>query len=335
MLKNARVLRLAFSVARHRLCKIHPVEVQAAVTNRCDGRCVFCVCPFSQVSEMNTAQWADTIRQLGRHGTLRIKFQGGEPTLREDFAELCAAARSAGMIASAVTHGGHIAANPRLLDGLDEVVLSMDARNPEIHDQLRGKGTHGRALRAMDLALSAGKRVYVNMVASKPTLGEIEPLLRLCEERGVGFHAQPLNLGWHYSERNQRALALSNDEIREMHRQLARWKRAGRPLMFAAETYEKVTRWPDYDVHTRTVAGLSSCMAGRDYIHIEPNGDVHPCGIHEGEFTPKNVLVDGFTGAVENARRHTCSDCWIAYLNERKALFGLKPYAVRAFLLRR
>lgn len=333
---RARQLRIALAVARHRFRSIHPFEVQASLTNRCDYRCVFCACPLNPKNEMDTVQWTDTIRQLGRHGTLRIKFQGGEPTLRNDFSELCAAAKAAGIITSVVTNGGRISANPELLESLDEIVLSLDSIDPKVHDRIRGAGALERALKTMDFALVAGKRVYVNMVACRWTYDDMEPLLRFCEARGVGFHAQPLNLGWHYFDKAQEALALTDAEIRSMHRTLAQWKRAGRPLMFAAQTYQDVAAWSDYGEHTRKSKGArSSCMAGRDYIHIEPNGDVHPCGIHAADFTPRNVITDGFSAAVKNAGRHNCADCWIAYLNERKALFGLRPYAVCAFLQRR
>jgi MoaA/NifB/PqqE/SkfB family radical SAM enzyme len=69
-------------------------------------------------------------------------------------------------------------------------------------------------------------------------------------------------------------------------------------------------------------------MAGRYYIHIEANGDVHPCGLHGATFAPKNAARDGVDAAVQHARHHDCADCSLAYLNERKALFALSPPAV-------
>ena len=72
----------------------------------------------------------------------------------------------------------------------------------------------------------------------------------------------------------------------------------------------------------------SSCMAGRYYIHLDANGDVHPCGLHTGTFRAKNLLRDGFEAALLHARRHDCGDCCLAYLNERKAVFGLHPRAL-------
>jgi MoaA/NifB/PqqE/SkfB family radical SAM enzyme len=99
--------------------------------------------------------------------------------------------------------------------------------------------------------------------------------------------------------------------------------------MFAAATYENVTRWEDYgELARRTGNGNSQCMAGRYYIHIEPNGDVHPCIQHAAAFTPKNLVRDGFEAALANAQQHDCGNCFSAYLNERKALFGMQPRAL-------
>jgi hypothetical protein len=38
--------------------------------------------------------------------------------------------------------------------------------------------------------------------------------------------------------------------------------------------------------------------------------------------------------AFGHAQYHDCGDCWAAYLNERKALFGLKPAVLRELFRR-
>ena len=75
-------------------------------------------------------------------------------------------------------------------------------------------------------------------------------------------------------------------------------------------------------------------MAGKDYFHIEPNGDVLPCALNESNFTPKNILEDGLEEAMSHARHHNCWDCWMVYMNERKVVFGLKPEALLEVLRR-
>jgi MoaA/NifB/PqqE/SkfB family radical SAM enzyme len=318
----------------HRFREVHPFEVQAVLLNACNLRCVYCLCPDVKTALMTTEQWRDIIRRLGALGTIRIKFQGGEPTMRQDFRQLCAEAKRAGIVTAVTTNGLPVFERPELLDYLDEVIFSFDSVSPEINDRLRGRGSHEKVVKAMGLALGRGLKTYVNMVVTTETLGGLEAMLEFCEARGARLHAQPVNLDWQFGDKEAGHLALSQEQVREMHVRMAQWKRKGRGLMFCANTYQRTAGWPDYGVTATRSVGDSPCMAGKDYIDIQPNGDVHPCGVHKANFTPKNIIRDGLTEALRNARRHDCADCWIVYLNERKAVFSLKPRALLEILRR-
>ena len=112
------------------------------LTNACNLRCAYCRCPDVKIEMMTTAQWVETIDGLGSHGTMRIKYQGGEPTLRTDFRTICAASQAAGIITAVVTNGLQFAAKPELFDHLDEIVFSLDSATPEHTDKMRGAGVH-------------------------------------------------------------------------------------------------------------------------------------------------------------------------------------------------
>jgi MoaA/NifB/PqqE/SkfB family radical SAM enzyme len=325
---HAHHLRMAARFAAHRFRALHPFEVQAAVLNACNLRCAYCCCPDLKTELLTTAQWTETIRALGALGTMRIKFQGGEPTLRNDFRELCAAAQAAGIRTAVVTNGLQFAAAPALLDHLDEVVFSLDSATPAHTDRMRGAGVHARVVEGIELARARAIRLFINMVVTNQSLEEIEPMLTFCEARGIGLNAQPVVFGRKFYDEAARPFALSDAQVRAMHRRLAEWKRQGRPLMFAAATYENVLDWEDYGAIAARSPQRSSCMAGRFYVHIEPNGDVHPCVQHDAAFTPGNIVRDGLATALAQAQDHDCGDCFSAYLNERKALFGLRPAAL-------
>jgi len=89
---QTRHLKLASHFLAHRWRALHPFEVQAMLLNACNLRCVYCRCPEVKTTLLTTAQWSGIVRRLAALGTMRIKFQGGEPTLRSDFSELCTAA---------------------------------------------------------------------------------------------------------------------------------------------------------------------------------------------------------------------------------------------------
>lgn len=335
-MSRAQQLRFAARYLRHRWSAVHPFEVQAVLLNACNLRCAYCSCPELKTALLSTAQWLDVIASFGRAGTLRLKWQGGEPTIRKDFATLCAAVQRAGILCAVVTNGTRIAEDPSLLEHVDEVVFSLDSMVPELTDAVRGRGVHAAVMRAIAVARQVPKppRLFINMVVMRANYGEMEPMLRFCAAEGIGLNIQPAVFGLPYYDDAARPLALSNDETREMFRTLAAWKRAGVPLMFAAATYENAARWDDFGVLTTPSAGRSSCVMGSVYVHIEANGDVHPCVQSTAGFTPKNLIADGFEAALAHAQQHQCGDCYSAYLNERKALFGLRPAAVAEYLRR-
>jgi len=331
---SSRQMKSGWRYLRHRFNAYHPYEVQAQLLNACDRRCVFCRCPEVESPVLPAAQWRAILRTLAGLGTIRVKFQGGEPTLRPDFREIAAEAKNVGMITAVVTHGIHIASRPELLDFLDEVVISLDSTDQKINDRLRGDGAFSGAVQAINRARAAGLRTYVNMTVCRDNYGGIGTMLEFCEAIGISLNAQPVKFGRMYYREEARNLALTGDQIRSMHEKIVAWKKLGRKLMFSPGAYKPAIAWNDHDVLTVRSRRNSSCVCGKDYIHIEANGDVIPCIQHGASLTPKNIIRDGMMEALRNVRNHDCGDCWTAYLNERKNLFSFKPGALRQFFRR-
>jgi MoaA/NifB/PqqE/SkfB family radical SAM enzyme len=319
---------------RHRLSEVHPFEVQALLLNACNLKCSYCSCPALKTSLLTTEQWLTTLRGLARLGTLRIKFQGGEPTLRHDFKTLCAESRRLGILTAVVTNGIRLVEQPDLYDELDEVVVSVDGPVAELHDAQRGPGTHAVAVEALTQARRRGLPAFAVMVATRDTLPHVEEMLDFTERLGVGLHVQPVIFGRAAFDDGARGIALRDDEVRALHHRLAAWKRAGRRLMFSARVYERVSAWKDFGELTTRSAGTSGCMAGRFYVHIEANGDVWPCHQNGSTLRPKNIVKDGLVEALRHVQNHDCGDCFTAYLNERKQVFGLDPRAVLELIRR-
>lgn len=186
------------------------------------------------------------------------------------------------------------------------------------------------------MSLQRGIRTFVNTVLTRVNLPYLEEMLDFCERMGVVLNVQPAIFGQvDYYDVTARHLALTKEQIETAFNKLSRWKREGRRLMFMPSTYQKVADWHDHNVITVSGNGVSSCMAGKYYVNIEPNGDVIPCTQNGASLTPKNILRDGLEEALRHVQRHDCSDCFMVYLNERKAVFGLKPTAPLEVLRRR
>ena len=329
-----RHLKLASRFAAHRFRQLRPSEVEASLLNPCNIQCVYCLYPQVKMTQMTTEQWLEIIRRLRSLGTLRIKFQGGEPTLRPDFRELCAAVQQAGIIAAVTTNGMIIPTRPELLDYLDEITVSLDSTKREVNDRLRGEGSYSGAVQTIDIALERKLGTIVNMVLTSENVQDLEAMLEFCEARGVPMNAQPVVYGRRYYGNEAQDVTLTPEQIRSVHRRLVEWKQQGRGLVFSAWAYQKAVDWPDYDVLSTRSEGESSCMAGKDFIRIEANGDVLPCVQYDADLLPKNILRDGLEEALRNVQIHNCGDCWRVYYTERKALFGLRPSALREVVRR-
>ena len=184
-----RHLKLASRFAANRFRQLHPFEVEASLLNACNIQCVYCLYPHVKTTQMTTQQWREIIQRLGTLGTLRIKFQGGEPTLRPDFRELCAEVQQAGIIAAVTTNGMIIPTRPELLDYLDEIIVSLDSAKPEVNDRLRGEGSYSGAVQTIGIALERGVRTIVNMVLTRENVHDLEAMLEFCEARGVPMNA--------------------------------------------------------------------------------------------------------------------------------------------------
>jgi MoaA/NifB/PqqE/SkfB family radical SAM enzyme len=318
------ILRYLF----HRWRRLHPVDVEAVLSNKCNIHCIYCRYPSISGDELSTEQWKKIIKGFAELGTLRFKLHGGEPTLRTDFSELAAAIRNCGMISAAVTNGIVIADRPELLEHLDELVVSFDSPRREVNDLLRGRGSYDGVVRTLDHALKRGIAVYVNMVLTKENLPDLEMMLEFCERRGVKMNAQPVAFGGYYYNDRALDLALTADEIRSVHQRLIKWKREGRGLLFSCKAYEQVLKWPDYHVFTVPSHGTSPCAAGNEYIRLESNGDVIPCCQFKADFQPRNILKDGLRESLLHVQTHNCGRCWLVYYNERNLLFKFHPAAI-------
>jgi MoaA/NifB/PqqE/SkfB family radical SAM enzyme len=189
---------------------------------------------------------------------------------------------------------------------------------------------------AIDLALARRIPVYVNQVVTQENLDEVEPMLEFCESRGIKLNAQPVMRGVEFYDNDAIAtrLMLSHESTTILFGRLAAWRRAGRSVLFSAETYQQSGEWNDYSKMTEASEGESTCMAGRYYVHIGANGDIRPCIQHGQPFTPMNLLRDGLEAALEHAQHHSCGNCYTVYLNERKSLFSLRPAALLGTLRR-
>lgn len=81
------------------------------LTYRCSSNCIHCYCKGSEdeSNELNTYEFKKIIDEICREGCVYLNFTGGDPTIRPDFLELYAYARSKGFLINLFVDGQALA----------------------------------------------------------------------------------------------------------------------------------------------------------------------------------------------------------------------------------
>jgi MoaA/NifB/PqqE/SkfB family radical SAM enzyme len=308
-----------------------PFFVQYSLLNACNSKCRYCDSPNRDDAQLDTDTHHRIVGEFARLGSVRVKFLGGEPLLRDDIGELIAEVNRLGMRSAMVTDGFLI---PKKLDAvrrLDGLVISIDG-NEEAHDWQRGRGTWKKVMKAVECCAREDIDFFLTAVVTRRSSGELDWLLSLARRLGVMVNFQmPQFNPTVYGERAREWLP-EPDEIRTILTRIIEAKRSGAPVLFSVDSYRHTLEWRDFGRERDVRPGeVSPCRAGRYFIHMEPNGDVYPCVLNIGSFEPKNVVTDGVEAAWKHTWNHGCFDCYNTWLNENRAIFDLRPSVLLNF----
>ncbi|KFD41225.1 hypothetical protein HY02_05425 [Peptococcaceae bacterium SCADC1_2_3] len=211
-----------------------PLLAWFSLTEDCNLRCRycfadahFCQCNFEQVPErkndsLSTKDVYAILDNVAEAGTIAIQFAGGEPTLRDDLADLIwYATEIKGMFIALNTNGTLLddrSIKRLAASGLGQVKVSVDGLK-ESHDWNRGKGTFERAINALKGFKTAGvPSVILIMTLSKINYHELPEMIALCRDLGVQFTmVEFLPLGHAHGEKDW---VLTKEQRKETQRYL-------------------------------------------------------------------------------------------------------------------
>jgi pyrroloquinoline quinone biosynthesis protein E len=253
-----------------------PFTLIAELSYQCPLHCPYCSNPVDigagrYRDQLETEEWTRTFAQARGLGVLQLALTGGEPMLRRDLAELCVAARDAGLYSSLITAGTLFTperAEELNAAGLDHVQISIQSPNPEENDRIAGNRSFAKKIAAAHAARALDFPLTINCVLHRQNLDRIEEILELTLELG----AQRLELantqyyGW--AVLNQEALLPTWEQLRRGEEAVKRFRERVGPkvdvLWVLPDFYEEVPK---------------PCMGGwgRTAMVVAPNGDVLPC----------------------------------------------------------
>ncbi len=156
-------------------------RLDVELTERCNNACMHCYINLpardrtAARRELTAGEWGEILRQAAELGALSVRFTGGEPLLRPDFAEIYLSARRLGLKVMLFTNGRLI--TPELADlfarvpPLMKVELSVYGMRPESYDAVaRAPGAFAEFRRGVDLLLERRNpfRGQVGIAAAQP-----------------------------------------------------------------------------------------------------------------------------------------------------------------------
>lgn len=169
---DAKIEKLSIRAYRDNMTAPHRMDLMvSAMTDdrgcwKCNQKCVFCYAAgqqMAQTRELSTEEWKRAIGRLETARVPMVTFTGGEPTQREDIAQLVGYARK--MVTRLNTNGVNLTAElARQLKeaSLDSVQVTLYSQDPAVHNTLVGSQHHADTVQGIRNAVAAGLDISVN-----------------------------------------------------------------------------------------------------------------------------------------------------------------------------
>ena len=255
------------------------------LTYNCNLRCK--MCPFWKRISPNSSlkQEKAILKQIYNSGACGVAFEGGEPLLRNDLAEILAFSRSLPLHTSLITNGtlleSRIDEIAPYINGV--VYVSLDGLE-KTHDSIRGvDGCFKKALQGINAAKEKVP-VTINTTIMAENIYEIESLVRLSDELGT-----KISVAVAHEYCNANVSSPATDKIPRITHRLIEMKREGYPIVNSIGYFKVIAKEKKW--HCKPWA----------MVNIDPYGNVVlPCYVHNDYSSNTSIFENGIKGAVSD-----------------------------------
>jgi len=255
-----------------------PLRMDLALTYRCQNNCLHCYAKGPhETRELTTEQWRLVLRKLYEAQIPAVSFTGGEPTLREDLADLVAATQSIGLVSGLITNGRRLSdkgyAERLYRAGLDFVQITLESNRPEVHERMtRAPGSWKETVEGIRSCLGLGLYVTTNTTLSPYNVDHALELVHFLKELDVVNFAMNALIYSGRGEDVEKDFVLPRETLR---RALDEVKHEAFLLGMSFNWYSP-TRYCELNPVTMGL-GAKFCSACRTNMAVEPDGTVLPC----------------------------------------------------------
>lgn len=260
---------------------------------QCNQKCRFCYAAGqckSASRELSTDEWKKVIDKLWDARVPMLTFTGGEPTMREDLAELVGYAKR--FVTRLNTNG--VKLTPELAKslreaGLDSVQVTLYSHDESIHNDLVGCSHFADTVNGIKNAVEAGLDVSVNTPLCKKN-ADYAQTLEFIRSLGVSFVTASGLICTGMADVNHEEYDLSSDELYSIIKNAKEFCDCAdmeidftSPGLIAAEKLEDLGM------------NVPMCGAALSNMAIAPDGTAVPCQSWLGSDADLgNILTDDF-----------------------------------------
>jgi len=168
-----------------------PTNAELKVGFECNNNCRFCLNSHKKdLGSKSTNQIKQDVLEAKRLGCKLISFTGGEPSIREDFIELCAFAANNGLMLEIHTNGRVFSYDPLVRSlsvfGSFYFLVSVHGSNAKMHDSLtRAAGSFAQTLKGISNLKKSGHHVTTNTVITKSNVKYLRKIVRMLKKYNV------------------------------------------------------------------------------------------------------------------------------------------------------
>ena len=246
------------------------IKVEHILTYSCNLKCGFCGLYNQKVKELNKEEIKVLMEEFLKLGCLSWYFGGGEPLLHPDIKELVLYAKSLGYHTTMTTNSLLVPKNLSWLKNIDLIGVSLEGPK-NIHERIRGKGTHALVLNALELLNKEKMNLYISTVLTRQLLENdhegLRYLLNLSSESKIKISFLPMFKD-QLNKQKIGSLITPEDIFKEGISILKDFKKENPSLLMMS--------WRTLKEYEKGIKPFK-CSAGTKFCTIFPDGKISPC----------------------------------------------------------
>jgi radical SAM protein with 4Fe4S-binding SPASM domain len=301
-----------------------PLSGSIDLTHRCNLKCVHCYLgdktkiQGNGKKELSTAQWISIIDQITEAGCLNLLITGGEPLLREDFAEIFTHARTNGLLVTVFTNGTLITGEIlELFENMPPraVEISLYGATVATYEKITGiKGSYKKCLNGIQSFLGHGINLKLKTILMTLNRHEFYDIENMAKTFGVKFRFDAAIFPCFNGDKTPIELRVSPEEVIEKE----------------FSDGDRSKQWKDFFERMQGVSVPDTfyhCGAGLTSFHVDPYGRLQPClmVINLGYDLLKGSFAKGWQDVMPRIRQKKAGTAFVCNRCEKMTLCGFCP----------